>query len=171
MLEASRILKLNISFQLDDGYKVLLRKCEALFLGKMKGAKNILYELDSEGFQSLDHLTVQRNDEIQYIIKSMGVLSSIFPILESINLSYMINLERICYTRLPAGSFRNFRVVKVRECCNLEFVFSSSMVGCFSHLQEMEIVDCEKMSEIIGIERKEEIVTKTLCSQNSVLSL
>ncbi|XP_050275389.1 probable disease resistance protein At4g27220 isoform X2 [Quercus robur] len=157
MLEASRILKLNISLQSDDGYKVLLRKCEALFLGEMKGVKNILYELDSEGFQSLKHLTVQYNDEIQYIIKSMGVLGSVFPILESINLSNMINLERICYTRLPAESFRNLRVVKVSTCCNLEFVFSSSMVGCFSHLQEMKIHDCEKMSEIIAIERKEEI--------------
>ena len=157
MLEASRILKLNISFQSDDGYKVLLRKCEALFLGEMNGVKNILYELDSEGFQSLKHLTVQHNDEIQYIIKSMGVLGSVFPILESINLSNMIKLERICYTRLPAESFRNLRVVKVSECCNMEFVFSSSMVECFSHLQEMEIDDCEKMSEIIAIERKEEI--------------
>ncbi|KAM4121269.1 hypothetical protein ACJW30_03G195100 [Castanea mollissima] len=87
----------------------------------------------------------------------MGVLGSVFPILESINLSRMINLERICYTRLPAESFCNLRVVKVRECHNLEFVFSSSMVGCFSHLQEMEIVDCEKMSKIIATERKEEI--------------
>ncbi|KAM3707023.1 hypothetical protein ACJW31_03G193700 [Castanea mollissima] len=87
----------------------------------------------------------------------MGVLGSVFPFLESINLSEMINLERICYTRLPAESFHNLRVVKVRQCHNLEFVFSSSMVGCFSHLQEMEIVDCEKMSEIIATERKEEI--------------
>ncbi|XP_030927939.1 probable disease resistance protein At4g27220 [Quercus lobata] len=157
MLDASRILKLNISLQSDDGYKVLLRKCEALFLREMKGVKNILYELDSEGFQSLKHLTVQGNDEIQYIIKSMGVLGSVFPILESINLSNMINLKRICNTRLPAESFRNLRVVKVSKCCNLEFVFSSSMFGCFSHLQEMEIDDCKKMSEIIAIERKEEI--------------
>ncbi|KAM3707029.1 hypothetical protein ACJW31_03G194100 [Castanea mollissima] len=155
--ETSRILKLDISFESDFGYKVLLRKCETLILVKLKGVKNILYELDSEGFQSLKHLTVQYNDEIQYIIKSMGVLGSVFPFLESINLSHMINLERICYTRLPAESFCNLRVVKVRECHNLEFVFSSSMVECFSHLQEMEIADCEKMSEIIVTERKEEI--------------
>ncbi|KAL4639792.1 hypothetical protein ACB092_03G243700 [Castanea dentata] len=155
--ETSRILKLNISLESDFGYKVLLRECETLTLVTLKGVKNILYELDSEGFQSLKHLTVKRNDEIQYIIKSMGVLGSVFPILESINLSCMINLERICYTRLPAESFRNLQVVKVRECHNLEFVFSSSMVGCFSHLQEMEIVDCKKMSEIIATERKEEI--------------
>ncbi|XP_075657794.1 disease resistance protein At4g27190-like isoform X2 [Castanea sativa] len=155
--ETSRTLKLDIRFESDFGYKVLLRECETLMLVKLKGVKNILYELDSEGFQSLKHLTVKRNDEIQYIIKSMAVLGSVFPILESINLSRMINLERICYTRIPAESFCNLRVVKVGECHNLEFVFSSSMVGCFSHLQEMEIVDCEKMSEIIATERKEDI--------------
>ena len=107
-------------------------KCEALFLGEMKGDKNILF-LDSKGFQSLKHLTVQHNDEVRYIIKPMGVLGSVFPVLESINPSNMINLEQICYTRLPAESFRNLQVVKVRKCRNLEFVFSSSMVGCFSH--------------------------------------
>ena len=77
-LETSRFLKLNLSFQSNYGYKVLLRKCETLILGEMKGVKNILYELDSEGFQSLKHLTVKDNDEIQYIIKSMGVLDSVF---------------------------------------------------------------------------------------------
>ena len=50
-LETSRILKLRISFQSDCGYKVLLRNCETLFLVEMKGATNILYELESEGFK------------------------------------------------------------------------------------------------------------------------
>ena len=123
----------------------------------MEGVKNNLYELDSEGFQSLKHLTVKCNDEIQYIFKSMGVLDSVFPSLESIELQYVNNLERISYTRLPTESFCNLRVVKVSDCCKLEFVFFSSMVGCFSHLQEMNIENCEIMSAIVAIEREEEI--------------
>uniref|UniRef100_A0A7N2L6W3 AAA+ ATPase domain-containing protein n=1 Tax=Quercus lobata TaxID=97700 RepID=A0A7N2L6W3_QUELO len=154
--ETPRILKLNIILESDYGYKVLLRKCESLFLGKMKGVKNILYELDSEGFPCLKHLKVEENDEIQYIIKSMGV-RGVFPILESINLLYVNNLERISYTRLPTESFCNLRVVKVSNCRKLEFVFSSSMVGCFSHLLEMNIEDCKIMSAIVAIEREEEI--------------
>ena len=71
-LEISRILKLNISFPSDDGYKVLFRKCETLILDEMKGVKNNLYELDLEGFQSLKHLTIQHNDKIQYIFKYGG---------------------------------------------------------------------------------------------------
>ncbi|XP_075656718.1 disease resistance protein At4g27190-like [Castanea sativa] len=155
--ETSQILKLNISFQSDGGYKVLFRKCETLILDRMNGVKNNLYELDSEGFQSLKHLTVQYNDEIQDICKSMGVLDSIFPRLESITLSKVNNLERICYMRLPTKTFCNLRVVTVSNCCKLESVFSSSMVGCFSHLQEMNIEDCEIMSAIVAIEREEEI--------------
>ncbi|XP_030958832.1 uncharacterized protein LOC115980750 [Quercus lobata] len=154
--ETSRILKLNIILESDYGYKVLLRKCESLFLGKMKGVKNYLYELDLEGFPCLKHLKVENNDEIQYIIKSMGVRGTVFPILESIKLQYVNNLERISYMR-TTESFCNLRVVKVSNCCQLEFVFSSSMVGCFSHLQEMNVEDCEIMSAIVAIEREEEI--------------
>ena len=155
--KTSRSLKLNTSFQSDCGYKVLFRECETLILDEMKGVKNNLYELDSEGFPCLKHLKVKNNDEIQYIIKSMGVLDSVFPSLESIELQYVNNLKRISYTRLPTESFCNLRVVKVSDCCQLEFVFSSSMVGCFSHLQEMNIEDCEIMSAIVAIEREEEI--------------
>ena len=65
----------------------------------MKGVKNNLYELDLEGFPCLKHLKVENNDEIQYIIKSMGVRGTVFPILESIKLQYVNNLERISYMR------------------------------------------------------------------------
>ena len=106
-------------------------------------------------------LKVENNDEIQYIIKSMGVRGTVFPILESIKLQYVNNLERISYTQLPTESFCNLRVVKVSNCCKLEFVFSSSMVGCFSHLQKMNIEDCEIMSAIVVIEREEEIEVKS----------
>ncbi|KAK7852036.1 hypothetical protein CFP56_040302 [Quercus suber] len=155
--ETSRILKLNISFRSDDGYKVLFRKCETLILDEMKGVKNNLYELDLESFQSLKHLTVQHNDKIQYIFESMGVLDFVFPSLESITLWNVNNLEWICYMRLPTKTFCNLRVVKVRTCCKLEFVFSSYMGECFSHLQEIYIEDCKIMSAIVAIEREEEI--------------
>ena len=123
----------------------------------MKGVENNLYELDSEGFKSLKHLTVQDNDKIQHIFKYMGVLDSVFPSLESITLWNVNNLERICYTRLSTKTFCNLREVSVGNCRKLEFVFSSSMVGCFSHLQKIYIVDCDIMSAIVAIEREEEI--------------
>ena len=40
------------------------------------------------------------------------------------------------------------------------------MVGCFSHMQEMNIEDCEIMSAIVVIEREEEIEVN---SDNSIM--
>jgi hypothetical protein len=156
-VETSRNLRLNISFQANVGIKALLKCCEALYLTAVKGVKNILYELDLEGFQHLKHLNVKDNTEIQYVIKSVGVLGIAFPILESIVLRNMINLEWICHCQLTAESFRNLRVIKVTVCDNLKFVLSSSMGGCFSQLQEMEIGNCKVMSSIVAMERIEEI--------------
>jgi hypothetical protein len=56
-LENSRSLKLHISIQLDDGIKALLKTCEDLYLGAVSGVKSILYELNSEGFPLLKHLS------------------------------------------------------------------------------------------------------------------
>uniref|UniRef100_A0A2N9GLD7 AAA+ ATPase domain-containing protein n=1 Tax=Fagus sylvatica TaxID=28930 RepID=A0A2N9GLD7_FAGSY len=61
------------------------------------------------------------------------------------------NLKRICNNQLPAESFRKLKVVNVYNCNKLEFVFSSSMVGSFSQLQEMKISSCQVMSAIVSV--------------------
>ena len=97
----------------------------------------------------------------------MGVLGTVFPILESITLWHVKNLEWISYTQLPTESFCNLRVVSVINCCKLKFFFSSSMVGCFSQLQKMNVEYCEIMSAIVAIEREEEIEVN---SDDSIMS-
>ncbi|KAF3962351.1 hypothetical protein CMV_013119 [Castanea mollissima] len=45
---------------------------------------------------------------------------------------------------LAMGSFHNLRrKLEIRKCDNLVFVFSSTLVRCFSQLQEIEIEDCK----------------------------
>ncbi len=60
-------------------------------------------------------------------------------------------MKIIWHNQLPAESFRKLKVVNVEHCDKLEFVFSSSMVGSFSQLQEMEISNCQVMSEIVSV--------------------
>ena len=50
--EISRTLKIDLdrSLQEEDGIKILLKGCEYLTLAPRKGIKNILYEVDKEGF-------------------------------------------------------------------------------------------------------------------------
>ncbi|XP_030957889.1 disease resistance protein At4g27190-like [Quercus lobata] len=154
--EISRTLKLDLdrSFQEEDGIKILLKSCEYLKLAPGKGIKNILYEVDKKGFPQLKHLYVQNGIEIQYIIDSIEFQCVAFPVLELLSLVNMINLEKICHNQLAMGSFQNLRKLEVRNCDNLIFVFSSTLLGCFSQLQEIKIENCKVMSAIVAKEGK-----------------
>jgi hypothetical protein len=69
----------------------------------------------------------------------------------------MIKLEKICHGQLAEGSFGNLRKLEVCGCDSLRFMFSSSVVGYFSKLQEIDIRDCTGMSAIVAKESEEEI--------------
>ena len=151
--ESSRALKLklNSSFELEQGIKMLLSGIEDLCLDKLKGVKSIISELDSKGFQQLKHLHVQNNSEMKYIIHSngLGIADVVFPVLEIFSLKNMINLEEICHGQIPLTSFRNLSIVKVEHCEKLKFIFSSSTAEDLSQLQTLEIRDCSIMGAIV----------------------
>uniref|UniRef100_A0A2N9E5K4 Uncharacterized protein n=1 Tax=Fagus sylvatica TaxID=28930 RepID=A0A2N9E5K4_FAGSY len=144
-------LKLNTSFQLESGIKLLLNGIEDLCLDELKGVESIIYELDTKGFQQLKHLHVQNNVEIKYIIDLRGLVIDyiVFPALEIFSLKNMINLEEICHGQLPLTSFRNLRIVTVEHCEQLKFAFSSSIAKGLSQLQKLEIRECSIMGAIV----------------------
>ncbi|KAK7848987.1 disease resistance protein At4g27190-like [Quercus suber] len=151
--ENSRILKLKLhtSFQLERGIKMLLNGIEDLILDELKGVQNIIYELDTKGFQQLKYLHVQNNVEIKYIIDSRGLVISdvVFPALEIFSLKNMLSLEEICNGKIPLASFCNLRIVKVEHCEKLKFIFSSSIAKSLSQLQTLEIRECSIMGAIV----------------------
>ncbi|KAI9112198.1 hypothetical protein K1719_016721 [Acacia pycnantha] len=51
-----------------------------------------------------------------------------------------------------ANSFHKLANLCIEKCSGLKYLFSSSMVGSIPNLKELEIRDCEKMEEIIGLE-------------------
>ena len=77
--------------------------------------------------------------------------------MESISLDSLYKLEKICHGQLAEGSFGNLRKLEVSYCDSLRFMFSSSVVGSLSKLQEIDIRFCEGMSVIVAKEREEEI--------------
>ncbi|XP_050277819.1 disease resistance protein At4g27190-like [Quercus robur] len=159
--EISRMVKLELdkSFQVEEGIKILLKRCEYLDLAPGEGIENIIYEVDKEGFPQLKHLYVRNSTEIQYIINLMGVQCVVFPLLEFLSLDNMINLEKICHDhdQLAMGSFHSLKKLEVSNCDGLIFVFSLTMLGCFSQLQEIVIKNCKIMRAIVAKERKHEI--------------
>ncbi|KAL4609900.1 hypothetical protein ACB092_08G013900 [Castanea dentata] len=154
--ESSRTLKLKLDIQLKNVVKILLKEVEALYIDELKGIKTDVCELDRDGFPLLKHLHVQNNVEILYIIDVVQLVSSVaFPILVSLYLDNLINLEEICYGQLPAGSFRNMRVLNVHCCNKLKFVFRPFVARGLLQLQEMVISKCSIMGAIV-VERSED---------------
>ena len=150
MIEACKL-------QIDNGIEVLLKSCEYLDLTPKEGIKNILYEVDKEGFPQLKRLNVRNSTEIQYIVNLMEVQCVAFPVLQLLSLDNMKNLEEICHDQVPMGSFLSLKKLKISECEKLTSVFSLTMFGCFSQLQEIKIEDCKVMCAIFSKERKHEI--------------
>ncbi|XP_058000235.1 uncharacterized protein LOC110660411 isoform X2 [Hevea brasiliensis] len=122
--ETSRTLKLKLetSSYLERGIGVLLRETEDLYLDEVTGIENVLYYVDGEGFPQLKHFHFQNDVLIQRIISSPNWASypPAFPILESLFLENLMNLETICHGQLARGSFSKLRTLEVEKCQRLE---------------------------------------------------
>eukprot|EP00257_Ricinus_communis_P018288 XP_015576965.1 uncharacterized protein LOC8266842 isoform X2 [Ricinus communis] len=150
----SRTLKLKLntsSIHLEHGLSILLEVTEDLYLAEVKGIKSVLYDLDSQGFTQLKHLDVQNDPEIQYIIDpNRRSPCNAFPILESLYLDNLMSLEKICCGKLTTGSFSKLRSLTVVKCDRLKNLFSFSMMRCLLQLQQMKVVDCANLEEIVA---------------------
>ncbi|BAT89389.1 hypothetical protein VIGAN_06033600 [Vigna angularis var. angularis] len=160
--KTSRLLKLNSgadpTILKDYGIKMLMNKAEELYLAELKGVREVLYELNDEGFSQLKHLCILNCAEMESIIgpTEWAYSDHAFPNLESLILHNLINMERICSDPLPAQAFRKLQVIKVKDCDRMEFVFSHSMVKHLSELVEIEISECKSMTNILSGQRQED---------------
>ncbi|KAH9687100.1 Disease resistance protein [Citrus sinensis] len=160
--ETSRLMKLhgleNVSSLLENyGMKMLLKETEDINLYELKGVQNVVHELDDgEGFPRLKHLRVESCSEILHIVGSVGrVHCTVFPLLESLFLSYLNNLETICNSQLTEDqSFSNLRIIGVQSCHKLKHLFSFSMAKNLLRLQKVLISLCDDLEMIFGPDRE-----------------
>ncbi|KAH9753064.1 Disease resistance protein [Citrus sinensis] len=111
---------------------------------------------DGEGFPRLKHLWVESCSEILHIVGSVGrVHCTVFPLLESLSLSYLNNLETICDSQLTEDqSFSNLRIIEVEACHKLKHLFSFSMAKNLLRLQKVEVALCGDLEMIFGPDRE-----------------
>ncbi|XP_073265190.1 probable disease resistance protein At4g27220 isoform X2 [Populus alba] len=146
-------LKLNTVIQLEEGVNTLLKITEELHLQELNGVKSILNDLDGEGFCQLKHLHVQNCPGVQFIINSMRTgPRTAFLNLDSLFLENLDNLETICHGQLKAESLGNLRILKVESCHRLKNLFSVSMARRLVRLEEITIIDCKIMEEVVAEE-------------------
>ncbi|XP_038695822.1 disease resistance protein At4g27190-like isoform X2 [Tripterygium wilfordii] len=149
-------LKLSTSIHLKPGVKELLKKTEDLYLDELGGVKSVS-ELDREGFPRLRCLHVQKGRNFQYIVNSnTRVPCLIFPGLEVLSLTELINLEMIFHGQLGVQSFSKLRIVIVRSCDMLKNLFSFSTAKSLFQLQEIEVYNCKNMEEIFSCESEKD---------------
>ncbi|KAH9752886.1 Disease resistance protein [Citrus sinensis] len=156
--ETSRLVGLhgleNVSTLLENyGTKMLLKEAEEIHLNELKGVQNVVHELDDgEGFPRLKHLSVESCFEILHIVGSVGrVRHKVFPLLESLSLYKLINLETICDSQLTeAQSFSNLRIIEVESCDKLKHLFSFSIAKNLLQLQKVEVSSCDDLEMIVG---------------------
>ncbi|XVF30831.1 hypothetical protein REPUB_Repub16aG0091900 [Reevesia pubescens] len=155
-LETSRRLKVKLdeSINLYDGVK-MLQKIENLQLNGVKNVENILHDPNNEGFPHLKHLSIKNVSEIKYVNNSMKLVSCIaFPLLVSLTLEELINLENICYGQLKAGSFSQLKTMKVTGCHTLKNLFSVSVARGLCQLQKIVVRDCRNIAKIVADEKE-----------------
>ncbi|GLT62202.1 hypothetical protein SLA2020_348570 [Shorea laevis] len=150
-------LKLHLNASINSNYsvKTLLKKTEELHLRELAGLKNVVDELNTEGFPDLKYLHVRNAPEVQHIIKSAeGVPFNAFPSLEKLTLQNLINLEKIFQGRSRDAAFNYLISITIGGCDKVKNLFSSSIARQLLHLQEISVTDCSNMEEIVDDEEQ-----------------
>ncbi|WJX56808.1 hypothetical protein P8452_42430 [Trifolium repens] len=119
--ESSRTLKLmesdSSSILLDSGFNFLLNSAVDMCLVRLQCGKDVLFELNKEGFPQVKHLCIQDSVELKFIINSVGWIHPYpaFLGLETLVLQNLFNLEEICHGPIPIQSLTKLKSIEVKE--------------------------------------------------------
>ncbi|KAH9688942.1 Disease resistance protein [Citrus sinensis] len=148
-----RTIKLKLSSKPICSKKMQgIQNAEYLCLDKLQGVNNVLFDMDTEGFLQLKHLHVQNNPEFSCVVDSTERVSrDAFPLLESLTLYNLINMERVCTDRLKVESFCELKTIKLGKCDELSNIFLLSSTSCLPRLERIAVFDCDKIEEVFAI--------------------
>ncbi|XP_039163999.1 uncharacterized protein LOC104431149 isoform X3 [Eucalyptus grandis] len=114
--------------------------------------------------QNLEAITIERCQLIREVFDLEGLTINgdveILSRLTKLTLSDLPSLGHI-WNKNPrrALCFRNLRALKVQNCENLRFLFSSSMAKALGQMKEIEVVSCKLIKEIMEQEEESEKAT------------
>ncbi|XP_039173330.1 uncharacterized protein LOC104454990 [Eucalyptus grandis] len=121
-----------------------LQKTQYLCLDRLGEFENAC-ELCIQEFPQLKHLDIHNSPSIKYIVSSSN---SVFTILESLLLSELINLGKICHGHIAAECFSKLKAVSVKKCNRLEYLWSLSHVQNLVQLENIDVWNCNSMRAI-----------------------
>ncbi|RXH90646.1 hypothetical protein DVH24_035410 [Malus domestica] len=125
---SSNVLKLKLTRrnQFDRGIKLLVKRCEQLYLDGKESGHIISFLFDSDAVKQLKCLHVQNNNEVTYVINfvSCSYSHNTFPNLESLTLEDLVTLESVCYGQLVGELFQKLKSLTLRNLPKLIGFFS-----------------------------------------------
>ncbi|KAH9688659.1 nb-arc domain-containing protein [Citrus sinensis] len=130
---------------LNGGHIMQLKGIEDLRLGGSLDMKSVIYGSDGEGFPQLKHLEVVENSNLLCVVDTVDRVTApttAFPLLESLFLQDLSNLEKICRGPLSAV----FLQIKEHKC---------GKVG-LQQLQSIEVTGCQNLEVIFAAETRDE---------------
>ncbi|XP_048135717.1 disease resistance protein At4g27190-like [Rhodamnia argentea] len=128
----------------------LLGKTDGLFLDRLNGIEQSICALSHKGFPKLKYLRVENSPSVHYVLQSPSHTE--FKMLESLLLDSLINLEKICNNHISSNSFSALKVVRVENCDKMEVLFPLSLLRELPHLEEIQVVRCHLMREIVEVD-------------------
>ncbi|XP_028122174.1 disease resistance protein SUMM2-like [Camellia sinensis] len=159
----------NMSDIIETRLNFLWKSTEILILNSSVKGLKILCDLVGEGgFECLTYLSLSKLYDLEYLINTAdGVPQSAFPVLDYIWLYGLDNFKgitshesRLSNKALWKGPtqlvwFGNLTSVEVVGCDILESMFSLSIARDLVQLQDLEIIQCPMMKEIVSSEAVE----------------
>ncbi|KAK3006903.1 hypothetical protein RJ639_015608 [Escallonia herrerae] len=147
-------LRLDQSIALQSGINMLLKRTQYLILENCPQVlKNILDDLKKEGFAYLKGLEVYDNEEVEYLVDTMGCLSDgFFPILEKLEVVSLDSLKEICHGYLPTRSFCQLCELSLKNVPELTNLWNDRSTGdaCLGNLRSVDVASCHKLKNIFS---------------------
>ncbi|KAJ4726440.1 Disease resistance protein [Melia azedarach] len=149
----SMSLSLDMSNPLPSCVKNLLNRTESLYVFHIQGSKNILPDLDNDGFGELKFLEIQKSYEVIYLINTLewaahGALCN----LEELNIRSMDNLVEICRGPLPAQSFSKTKRLSVIGCQKMLHIVPSHLLQRLQNLKSFSASNCGSVAYAFDLE-------------------
>ncbi|RHN67702.1 putative P-loop containing nucleoside triphosphate hydrolase, leucine-rich repeat domain, L [Medicago truncatula] len=163
-------------------YKYVIQTSYCLHLFRMEGYRNLMPEMVpiEQGMNDLIELHLEGSSQLQCLVDTKQFQKPIvFSKLAVLELERMEALEELCNGPISSDSMNFLKKLYINECKNLRSLFKCSLnlsklktvklISCsrlvsvfklstsqsLPLLEELNIVDCEKLENIITFERRE----------------
>ncbi|CAA2935319.1 disease resistance At4g27190-like [Olea europaea subsp. europaea] len=157
---------IDASMLLQPSLNTLMKRTYHLRIEANKVLKNVVSDLDGNGFINLKTLILS-NGDFEYLIDATNAIpNATFGKLESLKLEDLPKLIEICNGNIPGVVFKpplfcNLMTIQMYVCEAITSLFRESVAKCLVNLQRLDIAICSRLEEVVSTDTQGNEVTKT----------